>query len=135
MSGWLLAGWLFALFIVVTVWGNITWVRMQRRIARQRPGLGRQDYVTEMAKSGVGETVAGLLYASLKPLCVKGVAPHPDDGLLGFYFDDNDDLEDLLEELHKKLNLPMPTRYEPEITSHLNSARDLAVYLQSRLGR
>ncbi len=86
-----------------------------------------------MGKSGVCEAVARTLYDCLKPLCAKGVQPHSDDGLIGFYFDDGEDLEDLLEELFEKLEILLPDRYDPEITPHLNSGRDLAVYLQSKI--
>jgi hypothetical protein len=133
LSGWLIAGWLFALFIAVTVWHNFTWGRLQRRTARQRPSLDRHAYAMEMDKSGVSEAVSQTLYDCIKPLCVKGVQPHPDDGLFGFYFDDGEDLEDLIEELFEKLELPIPAQYEPEISPHLASVRDLAIYLQSKI--
>jgi hypothetical protein len=133
LSFWLIAAWLIALLITVTVWHNVGRSRMQRRIAKQRPGLDRNAYATDMGKSGVCEAVSKTLYDCVKPLCVKGVQPHPDDSLIGFYFDDGEDLEDLLEELFEKLELPLPDRYEPEVTPHLNSARDLGIYLQSKI--
>ena len=102
-------------------------------MASQRSNFERAAFISELAKSGVSENVAKTLYDALLPTCVKGVLPHPDDGLCGFYFDDPEDMEDLIEDMFEKLELPMPTRYEPEITPHLESARDLAVYLQEKL--
>jgi hypothetical protein len=131
--GWLIAGWFLILFVALSIWYNLGWSRMQRRVAQKRPSLGRQAYVTELALSDVSPDVAGTIYDALQPSCVKGVAPHPDDGLCGFYFDDPEDMEDLIEEMFEKLGLPMPTRYEPEITPHLQSARELGVYLQSKI--
>jgi hypothetical protein len=131
--GWLIAGWFLLLFIAVTIWHNFGWSRMQRRVAQQRPSLDRQAYVDVFAISDVSPNVAGAIYDALQPCCVKGVAPHPDDGLVGFYFDDPEDMEDLVEEMFVKLGLPMPTRYEPEITPHLESARKLGVCLQSKI--
>ena len=64
---------------------------------------------------------------------MKDVKPHPDDGLTGFYFDDPEDMEDFVEEMFVMLGLPTPSRYEPEITPHLQCARELAVYLQSTI--
>jgi hypothetical protein len=133
LSGWFVTGWFVVLFIVITIWFNIAWSRMQRRVARQRPSLDRQAYGEEFARSGVSSKVADAIHDSLAVLCVKGVSPHPDDGLTGFYFDDPEDMEDLVEEMFEKLGLPMPTRYAPEITPHLNSVRELGVYLQSKL--
>jgi hypothetical protein len=131
--GWLIAGWFLLLFIAVTIWHNFGWSRMQRRLAQRRPSLGRHAYVDEFAKSDVSPDVAGAIYHALQPCCVKGVAPHPDDGLVGFYFDDPEDMEDLVEEVFVMLSLPIPTRYEPEITPYLQSARELGGYLQTKL--
>ena len=133
MSGWLIAGWFLLLFVLLTAWLNWRWAKIQRRVASQRSNFERAAFISELAKSGVSENVAKTLYDALLPTCVKGVLPHPDDGLCGFYFDDPEDMEDLIEDMFEKLELPMPTRYEPEITPHLESARDLAVYLQEKL--
>lgn len=133
MNGWLIAGWFLLLFVLLTIWHNWRWAKIQRRVASQRLNLESAEYATELARSGVSERVATTLYDALKPSCVKGVLPHPDDGLCGFYFDDPEDMEDLVEEMFEKLELPAPTRYEPEITPHLESARDLAGYLQGKL--
>ncbi len=106
---------------------------MQRRVARQRPSLDHEAFARDLAGSGVLPAVAAALYEAVIGLCVKGVAPHPDDGLMGFYFEDPEDMEDLIEEMFDKLKLPKPTRYEPEITPELESLRSLAVYLQAKL--
>ena len=106
---------------------------MQMRVAKQRPSLTETEYVAEFAKSGVGACVAVGLHAEFSTLCSKGILPHPDDGLFGFYFDEGECLEDMLETLFDRLSLPQPTRYSPEITPYLESARDLAVYLQQKL--
>lgn len=131
--GWLIAGWFLILFIALTIWHNVGWSRMQRRVARERPNLDQDSYAEEFARSDVSPDVARAIYDALQSNCVEGVAPHPDDGLCGFYFDDPEDMEDLIEEMFEKLGLPMPTRYEPEITPHLESARDLGIYLQSKV--
>lgn len=131
--GWLIAGWLLLLFIAVAIWDYVGWSRMQRRVALARSSLDRDTYIEVLAISGVSHAVAGALYDALQPSCVKDVKPHPDDGLTGFYFDDPEDMEDFVEEMFVKLGLPTPSRYEPEITPHLQSARELAVYLQSAI--
>ena len=133
MNGWLIAGWFLILFVLLTIWHNWRWAKTQRRVASQRLNLERAAYTSELAKSGVSEKVSTSLYDALLPTCVKGVLPHPDDGLCGFYFEDPEDMEDLLKDMFDKLELPLPTRYEPEITPHLESARYLAVYLQGKL--
>jgi hypothetical protein len=61
---------------------------------------------------------------------VKHVLPHPDDGLIGFYFDDQEDLEDMLEELYLKLSLVIPEQHDPLIAPALESVRHLGVFLQ-----
>jgi hypothetical protein len=106
LIGWLVAGWFTALFIAITVWHNTSWARSQRRTAQQRPGLDRDAYAAEMDKSGASKAVSQTLYDCIKRLCVKGVQPHPDDGLFGFYFDEGEDLEDLIEELFENWNSP-----------------------------
>jgi hypothetical protein len=133
LNGWLIAGWFLLLFVLVTIWFNWRWNKMQRRVASQRPSLDRQAYADELANAGVSEKLAFVLHDALQPMCAAGVMPHPDDGLMGFYFDDPEDMEDLVEDLFVRLNLPMLTRYEPEITPHLESARNLAIYLQKKL--
>jgi hypothetical protein len=42
-------------------------------------------------------------------------------------------IEDLIEVLFDTLHLPTANRYAPEITPHLDSARDLGIYLQSKV--
>ncbi len=106
---------------------------MQRRIARQRPSLNQDSYVAEFARSKVSEAVSRSIYEYLEANCTKGVAPHPDDGLCGFYFDDPEDMEDFIEEIFNKLGLPNIGRYEPETSAHLNSARDFGIYMQSKI--
>jgi hypothetical protein len=133
LSGWLIAGWFLLLFVVVTIWFNWRWAKMQRRVARQRPNLDLPAYAKELAVSGVGAPVAAALYNVLQNDCVKGVLPHPDDGMCGFYFDDPEDMEDLVEAMFIKLGLPVPERYDPEITPHMESVRALAIYLQQKL--
>jgi hypothetical protein len=133
LSGWLIAAWFLVLFIVVTVWHNLAWSRLQRRAEQQRLGLDRQAYATEMGKTDISEELANAIYDCALPLCVKGVMPHPDDGLIGFYFGDGEGLEDLIETLFDTLHLPTANRYAPEITPHLDSARDLGIYLQSKV--
>jgi hypothetical protein len=133
LSAWLIAGWIIVLFIVVTIWFNISWARMQRRVAKQRPGLKEAEYIQEFAASGVNEEIALALYTSLLPHCVKRVLPHPDDGLIGFYFDDPEDLEDMLEELYLKLSLIIPEQYDQLIAPALESVRHLGVFLQTKL--
>jgi hypothetical protein len=121
------------IFIGYVVWWNWRWKKMQRRIASQRTGLDRDDYIAELALSGVSERIADALYQSVQPYCVNGVQLHPDDGLMGFYFDDLEDVEELIEELYEKTGLSIPARYDPHVTTALESARMLAVHLQSKL--
>ncbi len=135
MSWWLISGWFLLLFTIVTFWLNHRWTKLQRQVAGLRPNLDRRAYIEELASSEISEEIAGSLYDALLPSCVKGVAPHPDDGLMGFYFDDPEDMEDLIEEMFRNLGLPMPTRYAPETTPHLQNVRELAAYLQSKLDR
>lgn len=132
MSGWLIAAWLLLAFVSFTIWFTISWSRLQRRVASQRPNLDRDSYILNLAGSSVSPDVAGRLYDALQGYSVKGVAPHPDDGLYGFYFDDPEEMEDLVEEMFERLELPKPKRYDPEITPHMESARALAVYLQQK---
>jgi hypothetical protein len=133
LNGWLVAAWFAALFGAYTIWLKIIWARLQRRTASQRPNLDQNAYVNECRKSGIGAGIAAVLYTCLKPHCVNGVSPHPDDGLLGFYFDDGEDLEDLLEEMFEKLRLLPMERYAPELTGSLESARFLGLFLQARM--
>ena len=133
MNGWLVASWFLAVVVATTIWSNWDWGRIQRRVAGQRPSLDRQSYAVELHSSGVWEPVAFALYDALQPICVKNVMPHPDDGLMGFYFDDPEDMEDLVEEMFERLGLPMPKRYDSEATPYLESARDLAIYLQKKM--
>jgi hypothetical protein len=133
LSGWLIAAWLLALFACYTLWWNIAWARRQRSTATQRPNLDQKAYIDECRKSGIGAGIAAALYRCLLPLCVKGVLPNPDDGLLGFYFDDGEDLEDLLEKIFEKLGLLPMERYAPQITGSLESARFLGIFLQARM--
>ena len=106
---------------------------MQRRVARQRSGFDEPAYINALSVSSVRPDVASALYRRLLSLCTKGVLPHPDDGLLNFYFDEPEDLEDLLEDLYTDIGLPLPARYDPEITPHLKSVRDLAMLLDAKL--
>jgi hypothetical protein len=121
------------LAVAATIWHNYFWARLQRRVARQRPSFDRDAFAEELARSGVSSAVAAPLYDAVAELCVKGVAPHPDDSLTGFYFDDPEDMEDLIAEMFDRLELPTPSRYAPEASPHLESLRSLSVYLQSKL--
>lgn len=133
MNGWLIAACFLILFVIWTASYDIKWSRMQRRIAEQRPSLELQPYAVELSSSGVSEKLANALYEWLKPHCVDGILPNPDDSLYGFYFDDPDDMEDLVEAMFNKMGLPTPTVYEPEITPHMESVRELAIYLQGKV--
>jgi hypothetical protein len=133
MNGWLIAAWLLLIFIGVTVWHNISWARMQRRAALQRNGLTSTEYEEEFRQSRVRPEIASALYASLSLSIAKGILPHPDDGLLGFYFDDPECVGDLVEEMFEKLGLELPNPQNPENIEWINSARDLGVYLEQKL--
>ena len=117
--------------------GWIYWERrvqrnVQTRVARQRPSLDREAYRTELALSGVGATVSYALYDELSGWCVKGVQPHPDDGFIGFYMIDADQLEDFLELIFPKLGLSLPPTSDLGFGPKIESVRDLAIYLQSQ---
>jgi hypothetical protein len=133
LSAWLIVGWLLIVTICATIWLNISWSRLQRRVAQQRPNLELEKYIAEFAKSNVSTNLATSIYSLLKLQCVKGNLPHPDDGLCGFYFDDPEDMEDFLEDIFRNLGLQKFARYDPEITPHLDSVRALGVYLQAKV--
>lgn len=131
--GWLIAGWLALLFIGVSVWHNISWARLQRRVALQRTGLTLAEYVEDFGQSRVRPEIANALHASLSLSIAAGILPHPDDGLLGFYFDDAECVGDLVEEMFEKLGLELPKPSNPENIEWIDSARDLGIYLERKL--
>ena len=106
---------------------------MQRRVALQRNGLTSTQYEEEFRKSLVRPEIASALYASLSMSIAKGILPHLDDGLLGFYFDDPECVGDLVEEMFEKLGLELPNPQNPENIEWIDSARDLGVYLEQKL--
>ena len=116
------------------LWESRTRRKSQARVAKQRIGLDCADYVEEMAKSGVSANISTVLYNELATYCTKGVSPNPDDGIFGFYLIYSDELEDLIPALFDPLGIPLPAPTDSEIVPHLESARHLAVFLQTKLG-
>lgn len=115
------------------LWESRVRRKSQARVALQRTGLNCAAYIDEMAGSGISPRVATALYEQLLPYCSKGVLPHPDDGLFGFYLSYADDLEDLLPGVFGALDLPLPPVTDSDFATQLESVRHLAAYLQSQL--
>lgn len=107
--------------------------KSQARVAKQRAGLDCAAYVEEMSNSGVSANVSTVLYDELATYCTKGVRPNPDDGIFGFYLTYDDELEDLIPALFDPLGIPLPAPTDSGIVPHLESARHLAVFLQTKL--
>ena len=132
---WLaIAAWIGLSVLGWSYWERKVQRNVQTRVARQRPNLDRNTYRAEMARSGVDITVSDTLYDELSEWCVNGVRPHPDDGFIGFYMNDADQLEDFLELVFHKLGLLLPPPSDPQFGPQMESVRDLAIHLQAQRG-
>lgn len=107
-------------------------LRRQRALSVMRPQLSAEAFVAEMAERGIDADVARAIRDLLRPWCTGGIDPHPEDALESFYGIEGEELEDLVEGLWTRFDLPEPSTRQPEHVPELARVADLGLWFDRR---
>ena len=112
------------------------WAARQRKLAKSRRPLSREEFIAVIANRGGDADAAGLIWSHLEAWGLEsGFSPHPDDNLGSIYGIAEEELEeDLLANLLARLSIPLPTSEMLREFGSVNTVHDVAL-LARRLRR
>jgi hypothetical protein len=82
----------------------------QRRLAKARPSMSKQEFIDRTASSTIGKSAASMVWQKLRDAAIiDAFTPYPDDDLLNIYGLADEDLdEDIILDTLKALKRAIP---------------------------
>ncbi len=104
---------------------NKKWKTRLTNIFNSREKLSREDFVKVLVSKGYKQESVEVVYENIATYLPQSIniSMYPDDDLINDYDIDNEDLEDIIKKIFKKLNSPIPDRKSQRIFYEENGTK------------